>query len=210
MMPKRVKLFFAVFLLLVIQGATARSESLVERYFQNLQSLKADFVQQVYDDQSRPLETTHGQLVMQKPGRFRWDYSPPAEQVIVADGQRLWMYDVELEQVTVRALNEALNSTPFALLSGAAPIQDAFTVTRETTSDGWQWFELQPKEEQPDFKRLRVAFQGEELKAIELEDVLNQRTRLTFKDLQRNVSLDPGVFTFTPPPGVDVIGDVPG
>jgi outer membrane lipoprotein carrier protein len=144
---------------------------------------------------------------MQKPGHFRWDYAPPAEQVIVADGERLWMYDVELEQVTVRALDEALNSTPFALLSGAAPIEDAFTVTSQSEREGWQWFELQPKQEQPDFKRLRVAFQGETLKAIELEDALNQRTRLTFEQLERNATLDPGAFQFTPPPGVDVIGD---
>ena len=100
----------------------------VQRYFQSLQTLRADFVQRVFDERGRVLQTSSGRMVMQKPGKFRWDYQTPAEQVIVADGERLWSYDVGLAQVTVRKLDQALGSTPLALLSGAAPIEDTFRV----------------------------------------------------------------------------------
>lgn len=129
--------------------------------------------------------------------------------MIVADGQRLWLYDKELQQVTVRVLDQALSATPLALLSGAAPIEEAFTVTSASKRDGLQWYELRPKEEQTEFKLLRVAFNGDTLKIIELEDAFNQRTRLSFEQLQPNVAIDPELLRFIPPKGVDVVGDVP-
>jgi outer membrane lipoprotein carrier protein len=195
-------------LLVLGNVASAQAESLVQRYFQELHSLRAAFKQQVFDAQSRQLETSSGRMVMQKPGRFRWDYTQPTEQVIVADGKRLWVYDVELEQITVRALDQALSATPLALLSGAAPIEETFVVKDQVSRDGLEWFELQPKEEQAEFKRLRIAFKDRQLRVIELEDALNQRTQLTFTQLERNVAIDPVLFQFTPPPGVDVVGDV--
>lgn len=184
-------------------------ESFVERYFGTLKSLQADFVQQVFDADFKLLETSSGQLFMQKPGRFRWNYKEPLEQIIVADGERLWHYDSELEQVTVRRLDAALGSTPLALLSGAAPIEEAFLVRPLTTQGELQWYELRPKDEQGDFKLLRVAFQGETLNTIELEDAFSQRTRLRFRRLERNVQIDPELLRFVPPAGVDVVGDVP-
>jgi len=196
--------------LLVVLGnpASAQEESLVQRYFQELRSLSGKFEQQVFDDQSRQLETSSGRMVMQKPGLFRWDYAQPSEQVIVSDGERLWAYDVELEQITVRALDQALSATPLALLSGAAPIEDTFEVNSQEARDGLEWFVLRPKQEQAEFKQLRIAFQDQQLHIIELEDALNQRTQLTFTQLERNAAIDPAQFDFTPPPGVDVVGDV--
>lgn len=185
------------------------SESLVERYFGDLKSLRADFVQTVFDEQSRVLETSSGRMYMQRPGRFRWDYREPFEQMILADGERLWHYDSELEQVTVRGMGDVLGSTPLALLSGAAPIEEVFTVDEVTQRDGMQWYALHPKHSQGDFKVLRVAFEDDSLRVIELEDVFNQRTRLRFEDLERNVAIDPSLWRFQPPPGVDVVGDAP-
>jgi len=125
---RQLKLTILILSLLSALPAWAATPSSVQRYFQNLQSLRADFIQRVFDEQARVMQTSSGQMLMQKPGRFRWDYRTPAEQIIVADGERLWAYDVDLAQVTVRKLDQALSSTPLALLSGAAPIEETFTV----------------------------------------------------------------------------------
>ncbi len=179
----------------------------VQRYFQDLQSLRADFIQRVFDERSRVVQSSSGQMLMQKPGKFRWNYRTPAEQIIVADGDRLWAYDIDLAQVTVRTLDKALGSTPLALLSGAAPIEEAFTVGNTLSQDGLTWYELTPKQPQPEFRLLRVAFKGDLLVSLELEDGFGQRTRLDFQKLERNPALDPALLKFTPPPGVDVVGD---
>jgi outer membrane lipoprotein carrier protein len=208
-MPRLAVIFGLLYLFLATAAVGVPSDSQVQNYFHALKSLQADFVQTIFDEKGRTLETSRGRMFMQKPGRFRWDYQEPATQLIVADGQRLWLYDKELQQVTVRLLDKALSATPLALLSGAAPIEEAFTVSNTSTRDGLQWYELRPKEEQPEFKLLRVAFNGDTLKLIELEDAFNQRTRLSFEHLQRNVNIDPELLRFVPPKGVDVVGDVP-
>lgn len=210
--PNLILLLGLLWLVLVLPGWAAvddRPESRVERYFQNLKSLRADFVQTVFDTDSRLLQVSSGHMVMQRPGRFRWDYQEPYEQIIVADGERLWLYDSDLEQVTVRQLDTALSATPLALLSGAAPIEEVFTVSDVVRQADLQWYELRPKEPQAEFKALRVAFRGEGLSAIELEDAFNQRTRLSFEQVERNVAIDPKLLRFVPPPGVDVVGDLP-
>ncbi|MDQ2696708.1 MAG: outer membrane lipoprotein chaperone LolA, partial [Pseudomonadota bacterium] len=187
-----------VWLLAPALPASAAEAPWVDRYFRGLQSLEADFVQQVFDADDRLMQTSSGHLVMQRPGRFRWDYTEPYQQLIVADGERLWVYDVDLEQVTVRPLGEALGATPLALLSGTAPIEDTFTVAGETTGrEGWRWYELHPKDPQSEFQRLRIAFNGPSLQAIELEDALNQRTRLEFRNVRRDVAIDAGRLRFT-------------
>lgn len=200
-----------IFVLVLISAATlAQSGAPVQRYFAGLESLEADFVQQVFDENARLLEKSSGRMYMQKPGRFRWDYTQPSEQLIVADGERLWLYDKELEQVTVRAMDQALSATPLALLSGAAPLEDAFVIRDAgIRDDGLHWYALRPKQEQAEFEVVRVAFRDDELKSIELEDVFNQRTRLSFQRLQRNVPIAAELLRFTPPAGVDVIGDMP-
>jgi outer membrane lipoprotein carrier protein len=203
-----------IFLLVLIgvlsaDAAAAETETEVERYFRDLRSLRAEFVQQVFDAQRADVQTSSGVMVMQKPGRFRWDYVLPFEQVIVADGDRLWHYDSELQQVTVRRLDQALGSTPLALLSGAAPIAETFSVGPPQQEGGLQWFELKPKDEQAEFRRLRVAFGGDDLKMIELVDAFDRRTRLRFERLERNVAIDASLLRFEPPAGVDVLGETP-
>lgn len=187
--------------------AQSAAQSPVLSYFQDLKSLRADFTQQVLDEDARIVQTSSGQMLMQKPGKFRWDYQKPAKQIIVADGERLWAYDVDLAQVTVRKLDTALSSTPLALLSGAAPIEDTFAVSPVRQVDGLNWYELTPQEPQPEFRLLRVAFKDEALVTLELEDSFGQRTRLDFEKLERNPDLDPALLKFTPPSGVDVVGD---
>lgn len=193
--------------LLAGPAQSAAQQWSVPRYFQDLQSLRADFVQRVFDERAQIIQTSSGQMLMQKPGKFRWDYQTPAEQIIVADGERLWAYDVGLEQVTVRKLDTALSSTPLALLSGTAPLDETFTIGPVRQRDGLDWYELTPRQPQPEFRLLRVVFKGDRLVSLELEDGFGQRTRLDFQKLERNPVLDPALLKFTPPPGVDVVGD---
>lgn len=180
---------------------------LVQRYFQSLSALRAEFTQRVFDERGQVMQTSSGQMLMQKPAKFRWDYRTPAAQIIVADGERLWSYDVDLAQVAVRKLEKALSATPLALLSGAAPIEETFSVGAARMEDGVAWYELTPKQPQPEFRLLRVAFKAEALQSLELEDGFGQRTRLDFQQLERNPALDPALLRFTPPSGVDVVGD---
>ncbi len=197
------------FLFSVLLAPAGASPLAVQRYFQDLDSLQADFEQTVFDDKANIVQTSSGQMSMKKPGRFRWDYRQPFQQVIVADGERIWLYDSELEQVSVRKLDQALSATPLALLSGAAPIENAFVIKQLPPEGNIKWYQLDPKQEQSEFKRLRVAFLDEVLYMIELEDVFNRRTRLQFRNPRRNVPIDPTLLRFKPPPGVDVVGDAP-
>ncbi|CDI03642.1 MAG: outer membrane lipoprotein chaperone LolA [Candidatus Competibacter denitrificans] len=192
--------------LLLVSPAWA-APSQVQRYFQELRSLRADFSQSVYDDRARVMQSASGRMLMQKPGKFRWDYRAPAEQIIVADGARLWAYDVGLAQVTVRKLDKALSSTPLALLTGEVPLEETFDIGMARQAEGLTWYDLTPKQPQPEFRLLRVGFKGELLVSLEMEDGFGQRTRLDFQKLERNPPLDPALLKFTPPPGVDVVGD---
>ena len=179
----------------------------VQRYFHELRTLRADFTQQVYDERGRLVRRSSGRMLMQRPGQFRWDYQQPSAQLVVADGQRLWSYDPGLEQVSVRPLDQALGTTPLSLLSGTTPLDESFTIGAAQTRDGLSWYELTPKQPNAEFRLLRVAFQGEVLASLELEDSFGQRTRLDLEKLERNPALDPDLLRFTPPAGVDVVGD---
>ncbi|KAB2933132.1 MAG: outer membrane lipoprotein chaperone LolA [Candidatus Contendobacter sp.] len=206
-MIRTLKLIVLMLGLMLAAPSLTSTPSPVQRYFQSLQSLRADFIQRVFDERGQVMQTSSGRMLMRKPGKFRWDYRTPAEQIIVADGERLWAYDVDLAQVTVRKLDQALGSTPLALLSGAAPIEETFAVSGVRNRDGLDWYDLTPKQPQPEFRLLRVAFRGDALVSLELEDSFGQRTRLDFQKLERNPTLDPAMLKFTPPPGADVVGD---
>ncbi len=206
-MIRKLPLFILMLGLILAGPIQAATPTSVQRYFQDLQALRTDFIQRVFDERARVVQTSSGQMLMRKPSQFRWNYRTPSEQIIVADGERLWAYDVDLEQVTVRRLDQALGSTPLALLSGAAPIEKSFKVGAAQRRDGLDWYELTPNQPQPEFRALRVAFKGEILVSLELEDNFGQRTRLDFQNLERNPDLDPALLRFTPPPGVDVVGD---
>jgi outer membrane lipoprotein carrier protein len=179
----------------------------VEAYLSKLQTLSADFVQIVQDRRGQVTDRATGTLSLQRPDRFRWDYREPHEQVIVADGRQVWLYDPDLEQVTVRTLEQGLGSTPAMLLSGTGKVGDAFTAGPVERSRDWTWCRLVPKQHGSDFERVSLAFDAKnELAAMELVDKLGQTTLIEFRQLRRGARLDEGLFRFVPPPGADVIG----
>ena len=179
----------------------------VESYLQGLDGLQAQFKQVLTDRNGHAVDEASGTLAISRPDRFRWDYREPHQQVIVADGARIWIYDSDLEQVTVRKLDETLSATPAMLLSGRSNLADNFNVTQATQEGPVQWVRMEPRRDDTDFKWVRLGFEGAVLKYMQLADKLGQTTNLEFSKVERNPPLDPSRFTFTVPPGADVIGD---
>ena len=188
------------------------AEQRLEQFFKEVRSMRADFTQSVISDNKRTVEKSQGVLQMQRPGKFHWKYQTPYEQLIVADGKQLWIYDVEMEQVIVKNLDLALGDTPAVLLSGDANITDKFEI--KEISENMQgeaslyWLQLLPKQEEASFEKLLLAFSGSNLQIMELKDAFGQITRLTFSNLEQNPLIDSSIFTFVPPAGVDVINEV--
>ena len=182
-------------------------EERLRSFLDDVRTLTADFDEQVLDQQGNVVQEARGNFSLARPGRFRWDYRKPYEQLIVADGDRLWVHDVELEQVTVKAQDQALSQTPAMLLSGSAGIGERFHVEELGLREGLQWIELRPLQQEGNFERIRLAFQDSTLTRMEMVDAFEQITSFRFERVQPNVQIAPDVFRFEPPPGADVVGD---
>ncbi len=188
-----------------IAGTSPASE--VEKYLAGLSSWSADFAQTIDDGHGKVLRSAAGKFYLQRPGKFRWDYADPSEQLVLADGKQIWFYDKDLAQANVRDMDATLASTPAMLLSGAGSVGDQFDITSLPASGGLQWFQLIPKRPDTDFQLVRIGFDKDgELASMFLADKLNQITQLTFTHPTRNPKFAQDLFSFSPPPGVDVIG----
>jgi outer membrane lipoprotein carrier protein len=206
----RRQVLSAVALLAVATGAAAADDaaSRVDAYLGTVRTLEADFLQVVRDHDGQVTSRATGTLTISRPDRFRWDYREPYLQTIVADGRKLWLYDADLAQVTVRPLEQGLGSTPAMLLSGAGKASDAFTAGGIERRGEWTWCLLKPRQRGSDFERVSLAFtvQGE-LAAMELIDKLGQATEIDFSRVRRNARVADSLFHFVPPKGADVIGN---
>jgi outer membrane lipoprotein carrier protein len=171
------------------------------------QSAQGEFEQRIYDRNRRLIQQSSGKLAFQRPGKFRWTYAKPYPQLIVGDGERVWIYDEDLKQVTVRRLDTALGATPAALLAGNNDAMQAFELKNDADREGLEWLTATPRNKETTFERIRMGFSAVGLERMELTDAFGQTTLLRFIGLARNPSLDPGLFRFAPPPGADVIGD---
>jgi outer membrane lipoprotein carrier protein len=171
------------------------------------QTAKARFAQMVLDKNLKPLQQAQGVMQFSRPGKFRWDYLKPYEQTIVGDGTRLWIYDKDLNQVTVRKLDIALGASPAALLAGSNDLERDYKLTNLGVEKGLDWLEALPKNRDNMFERVRMGFGKSGLEAMELRDQFGQVTVITFADVERNPRLSADVFRFTPPKGADVISE---
>ncbi len=178
----------------------------VDKYLAGLATWSADFTQTIDDGHGKIMRSAAGKLYLQKPGRFRWDYSQPSEQLILADGKQIWFYDKDLQQANVRNMDATLSSTPAVLLSGGGSVSSQFDVTALPPDGGLEWYQLIPKHPETDFQLVRIGFRQGQLASMFLADKLNQVTQLTFTNPKRNAKFAADLFTFVPPPGVDVIG----
>lgn len=183
-------------------------EAQLRAFLASTGSLAADFTQEVTDSRGRQVEASSGRMLLKRPGRFRWDYAEPHERLMLADGERVWLYEPDLEQATTRGLDDlALRDTPAALLTGTGDVLDRFVPVDEQHAEGLDWITLEPVEPEADFHRLRLGFAGGQLQVLELDDRLGQQTRVRFAAIEVNPALDDADFTFVPPPGVDIIGE---
>ncbi len=180
----------------------------LERFLNELTTIKAAFVQTLNNAAGELIEKSEGIMAVQRPGLFRLQYQNPYEQLYVADGKNIWFYDRDLEQVTVKPQSDALGSTPALLLSTVEPLETNFEVREVGLKDGGlYWLELNPKDADSNFDFVKLAMDGDTLRAMEMVDGFGQSTRLYFDPMTRNPELAADVFTFTPPAGVDVIGE---
>jgi len=198
---------FAGVLALVVTAAGATSIERYKTFINETQSARAAFDQKVYDRNGKLVQESKGSFVLQRPGRFRWVYDKPADQVIVGDGSRVWIYDRQLNQVTVRKLSAAIGSTPAALLAGGTGVEKAFALSDAGEKDGLEWLEARPREREAGFELVRMGFNAKGLDSMQLTDNFGQTTVLRFSKLERNPKVDPSAFKFQPPKGADVLGE---
>jgi len=171
-------------------------------------SAQANFTQDVEDKSGKRIQSASGTMQFERPGKFRWVYQKPYEQLIVGDGKKFWMYDVDLNQVTVKKLDAALGSSPAALLSGSNEIERDFALKDIDDRDGLEWLQATPKSAETTFQKILMAFNARsELVVMELHDAFGHHTVLRFTRLKNNPPLALQLFTFVPPKGADVLGE---
>jgi outer membrane lipoprotein carrier protein len=209
-----MKYIFAVLLLSVVPvSAHAGAVEKLKAFIASTHSAQANFTQVVLDQSGKRIQSASGTMQFVRPGRFRWTYRKPYEQLIVGDGTKFWLYDADLNQVTVKKLDAALGSSPAALLSGSNEIERGFALTEDGSRDGLEWLQAVPKgrgSKGPDssFEKILMAFNAQsELAAMELNDMFGHKTVLRFSAMQRNPKLSAQLFQFTPPKGADVLGE---
>ncbi len=199
--------FALMAVLLLASGAHAASLERFQVYVRTTQSARADFAQQVFDRNGKRVQESKGSFLFLRPGKFRWNYEKPYPQLIVGDGERVWIHDLDLNQVTVRRVASAIGSTPAALLAGAADIGKAFELSEAGERDGLEWLDAAPREREAGFERVRLGLGVAGVEAMELVDHFGQTTLLRFSNIARNPRLEGTEFRFTPPPGADVLGE---
>lgn len=208
-MPRRCSVSAGLLLavLLVPVGAPAASPGWerLERFIERVQSMRASFRQVVSTADDEITEEARGQLLLQRPGRFRWNYEQPYERVVLADGEQLWLYEADLEQVTVRPLAAGLGETPAALLTGGRDVLGRFEELSSWSGDDLTWVRLKPRSADSDFDSVAIAFAGDRPAQLEIVDRLGQHTRVYLTDLSLNPSLGADAFRFEVPAGADVI-----
>ncbi len=204
------KIFIALFvgatLLQLAWAGEARDQ--LNAFHQQMQTLQAHFEQQLVSEKGEIRQQVSGTVYIQRPGRFRWDYDPPYEQMIMADRQRLIIYDVDLEQVMVKKMDEALGQTPAVILSGDGDLEESFFIVELEPKQGLQWVELTPRNKEGSFISMQLGFLDGELSVMALEDSFGQLTTITLSQVQRNKPLPAAIFEFEAPDGVDVVGDL--
>jgi outer membrane lipoprotein carrier protein len=187
--------------------ANAGGVDRLKNFLQKTGTLRAQFHQVVVDAQGKKVQEVDGSMQLLRPGKFRWDYNKPFQQEIVGDGEKVWLYDPELNQVTVRVLSKALGSSPAALLSGSQDMEKNFVLKDKTHSGALEWVLATPKVEESGFERVLLGFNDETLQAMELYDSFGHTTLVTFTKLELNPKLAASTFRFTPPAGADVVGE---
>lgn len=200
----RSRLFLTFLMLMLCSTVNAKT---IKQYLGHVKTITAKFEQFVFNESTGEPDKTSGRIYVASPNKFRLEYNKPYVQVYVADGKRLWSYDADLEQVTIKKQQNMLANSPAIVLSDPGNIDKAYDVKAQGIKHHVDWFYLKPKSPDSGFDHVRLGFAGNNLYVMELYDSFGQKTELHFKELQYNARIPADKFTFTPPKGVDVIGD---
>jgi outer membrane lipoprotein carrier protein len=187
--------------------ASAATLDRLRAFLRDTQTAKTTFTQVVTDRSGRVVQKSNGEFVLSRPGRFRWSVDKPYRQLVVGDGERVWIHDEDLNQVVVRRLGEALGSTPAALLAGREDVEKAFEWKELPAAQGLDWLAATPRAKDAAFSEIRLGFDAKSLAALELVDGFGQKTVVRFGEMARNPALPPDAFRFAPPKGADIIGE---
>ncbi len=179
----------------------------LHEFVADAKTLRAQFSQSVVDRSGKVTNESGGTMQFSRPGKFRWEYVKPYPQLIVGDGEKLWIWDNDLNQVTVKRLTDSLGSTPAALLAGSNEIERSFTLVDGGSSEGVEWLQAKPRDKDTTFESIRMGFGEAGLQVMELVDTFGQKTIIRFTKVEKNPKLAAGLFKFSPPKGADVVGE---
>lgn len=198
---------FILLLFPIIGYAENDDQNYLFRFLENMQTLEASFKQTLLDDQGVELESSTGVVFLHRPDKFRWDYKHPYQQMIVSNGESLWFYDEDLEQVTIREVSPSIGNTPAAILSSYQDIEEQFIIIDMGNIEGFNWIELTPRDIDSQYDSIRLGFDKNKLGMMVMFDNLEQVTRVDFTEQVINKALDDDTFNFELPRGIDVIDD---
>ena len=199
--------YLMIFLLFLAAPAAADDAGQrLNAALKNMDNLTTDFKQTLLDEDKNVVQQSRGTLALQRPGKFSWIYIEPFEQRIIADGSELWIYDVELDQVTVKPMDQGLSNAPIMILMKQADVNEQFEVNEVGQRKFLYWVELVPRAKDLEYTQIYIGIDGDQVRAMELQDQFGQSTQIVFDNLRVGVVHNPAVFKFVPPPGVDVYG----
>jgi outer membrane lipoprotein carrier protein len=179
----------------------------LKAFLNSAKSMTADFKQVLINEAGDPLQTSYGLFYLQRPGKFRWDYTKPFQQQIISTSGKVWFYDTDLEQVTVKKLDESVGSTPALLLSGDVPLEDNYNIEQQGSDGSMNWVKLVPKSQDSTFKYVLIGLEKGVLSGMQLNDNFGQLTRIYFSNLKVNQPVEANLFEFVAPKGVDVFSE---
>lgn len=197
----------SVALLLVSTSTNAMAEGIdsLKKFYNSTQSISAKFHQVVTDTKGQKIQDVFGEMVIKRPNQFRWDYKKPFEQQLVSDGKQVWLYDIELAQVTTRQLSKALSASPAALLAGGEDLDKNFNLSNLSREDNLDWVSALSKDADSGFNNIAIAFKSDKLQQMELVDSFGHLTKIVFTDVKPNPNVNEKLFLFKAPKGVDVL-----
>ncbi|RUM95027.1 MAG: outer membrane lipoprotein carrier protein LolA [Thiothrix sp.] len=196
-------------IILFLSATSVQADSGSERlnhFMQNVKTLDTAFTQEVMSEDGEITQASQGRFMLSRPGKFRWEYQKPTPQEIISDGMSLWIYDKELEQVTVKPLSEVIGSSPAAILMQQSDLSKDYQILDQSSQEGLDWVALNPLDKNGDFIQILIGLNAKGIQAMDLHDQFGQITKIRFQQSEFNTSINGENFKFTPPVGVDVIG----
>lgn len=204
---RKLKTVILAGILLMPLFANADGTNSLKNFYEKTLAVRADFHQIVTDRKGQKVQDVYGQMQLKRPNKFRWDYNKPFEQQMISDGKQVWLYDIELAQVTVRELSKALGSSPAALLAGEDSLDKNFKLVNAYRKDNLDWVSTNPKDKDSGFDKISLGFKDDTLQEMSILDSFGHQTRIVFTKIEVNPAIDAKTFLFKTPKGVDIVGE---